>query len=184
MFTNILVAVSLPDELDAPVFFNHDCRRQRAPVVCSHLRHCIGTCVEHGDHLAGAHVARKHPVVGQPPLAVQIKVDIASITEWAGYSIGRIVGITRSRGIHRLVVPLVHDHREHEVISGIGQQPVLAGLGPVLEIADSSQNCAGICNHASTRLENDLELIEERLCSGLARRVPDDLDRCPEHFGR
>src|SRR5262249_26911735 len=101
----------------------------------------------------------------------------------AGNAIARIVRLPSARGIDRLVVPLVHDHRKHQIVTRIGKEPVLVRLGPVLEVANSSQNCAGICNHTPARLEHNLEIIEERFRTGLPSRGPNYLHRASQYVG-
>ena len=116
-------------------------------------------------------------------VAVQIEIDVAAVAERAGHPIagrGRVAG---ARGVHGVIVPVVHDHREHQVVARVGQDPVFAGLGPVLDVANAGENGDGVGDDRAAGLHDDFEIVEQMFGAGLPGRGANGVDGGPHHLG-
>src|SRR6266508_3422855 len=157
----IFVAIPLPDHLNFAAFLNHYRRRKRRTMDARFLRHCIRAGVEHGDQLADLYVGWQQPAIGQAALAVQVEVNVAPVAERPGHPVARHGRFGCARGVNRVVIPVVHDHREHQVVPGVGERPILAGFGTVFDVANLGEDRDGVGDDRAARLHHDLQVVAQ-----------------------
>src|SRR6266508_4229511 len=180
----IFVAIPLPDHLNFAAFLNHYRRRKRASIVRRHLRHCIRAGVEHGDQLADLYVGWQQPAIGQAALAVQVEVNVAPVAERPGHPVARHGRFGCARGVNRVVIPVVHDHREHQVVPGVGERPILAGFGTVFDVANLGEDRDGVGDDRAARLHHDLQVVQQVFGPGLSRGRAHGFNRGLHHLSR